>query len=214
MSRDYLLNKVARIAKQCWWRQAGSGIGGIVLGEEGAYAQNGMVSFTFKPRKFASVVAYLAARRPGITKKVLCKIIYFADKEHLLRYGRPITGDHYYALEQGPVPTRGLDAINAKNKHPEDDAAVAQYGRLRGWTFEWNGQPPDLKALSKSDIKVLDEVFGRIGHLAAWELEELSHREAAWARAVQDGPMDFALFFEDAPDAERMKEILLEENAA
>jgi len=68
--------------------------------------------------------------------------------------------------------------------------------------------------LSKSDIKVLDEVFGRIGHLAAWELEELSHREAAWARAVQDGPMDFALFFEDAPDAERMKEILLEENAA
>ena len=77
-----------------------------------------MISFTFKPRKFASVVAYFATRRPGITKKELCNIIYFADKEHLLRYGRTITGDRYYALEQGPVPTRGLDALNGKNKHP------------------------------------------------------------------------------------------------
>jgi hypothetical protein len=64
-----------------------------------------------------------------------------------------VNGDPYYALEQGPIPTRGLDAIHAKNKHPEDDAAVAQHGRLRGWTFEWNGRPPDLKALSKSDTK-------------------------------------------------------------
>lgn len=56
----------------------------------------GMIYFTFKLRKFASVVAYLVARRLGITKKELCKVIYFADKEHLLRYGRPITGDRYY----------------------------------------------------------------------------------------------------------------------
>ncbi len=173
-----------------------------------------MISFTFKPRKFASVVAYLAARRPGITKKTLCKIIYFADKEHLLRYGRPITGDRYYALEQGPIPSRGLDAINAKNKHPEDDAEVAKYGKLRGWTFEWNGKPPDVKALSKSDIKVLDEVFGRIGHLQAWQLEELSHKEVAWLRADQNGPMDFEIFFEGSPGAAAVRELLLEESAA
>ena len=170
-----------------------------------------MISFTFKPRKFASVVAYLAARRPGVTKKELCKIIYFADKEHLLRYGRTITGDRYYALEQGPVPTRGLDALNGKNKHPEDDAEVAKYGKVRGSTFEPNGKPPDLKAFSKSDLKVLDDVFQEIGHLPAWELEQRSRQEAAWARASQNGPMDFALFFEGRPEAATIKEILLEE---
>jgi uncharacterized phage-associated protein len=173
-----------------------------------------MISFDFKPRKFASVVAYLAARRRGITKKELCKIIYFADKEHLLRYGRPITGDRYFALEQGPVPSRGLDAINAKRTHPEDDAEVAKYGKLRGWIFEWNGQPTDLKTLSRSDIKVLDEVFERVGELPAWQLEKLSHEEAAWRRAEQNGPMHFELFFEGAPDAELIREILLEESAA
>jgi uncharacterized phage-associated protein len=171
-----------------------------------------MISFTFKPRKFAVVVAYLAQRRPGITKKELCKIIYFADKEHLLRYGRPITGDRYYALEQGPIPTRGLNAINASAIFPEDDAEVAKYGRLRGWTFEWNGNPPDLKALSRSDLTVLGDVFGQIGHLPAWRLEERSHEEPAWKAAAQNGPMDFELFFEGRPDAAALKDILLEEH--
>ena len=171
-----------------------------------------MLSFRFKPKKFASVVAYLAQRRPGITKKELCKLIYFADKEHLLRYGRTITGDQYYALEQGPIPTRGLDALNAKRKHPEDDAEVAKYGTLRGWTFEYNGHPPDLKALSKSDLKVLDCIFQKMGHLRAWELEKRSHKEVAWVQAPPNGAMDFELFFEGRPDAVTMRDILLEEN--
>jgi len=63
-----------------------------------------MLSFEFKPSKFGSAVAYLAERKPGVTKKELCKLLFFADKLHLLRYGRPITGDRYFALEQGPSP--------------------------------------------------------------------------------------------------------------
>jgi uncharacterized phage-associated protein len=171
-----------------------------------------MISFAFKPKKFASVVAYLAGRRPSITKKELCKLIFFADKEHLVRYGRPITGDRYYALEQGPVPTRGLDALNEKGD-PSATAEILKYGRLDGWTFLPNGRPPDFKALSKSDLKVLAEIFEKIGHMPAWQLEELSHKEPAWAQATRNGPMDFALFFEDRAEAADMKAILLEEHA-
>ena len=104
----------------------------------------GMVSFAFKVKKFASVVAYFAARKTRITKKEICKLVYFADKEHLLRHGRPITGDRYYSLEQRPIPSRGLDALNGKKKFQDDDAEVAKYGVFRGWTFQYNGVPPDL----------------------------------------------------------------------
>src|ERR1017187_2842936 len=169
-----------------------------------------MISFTFKPKKFASVVAYFAERRPGITKKELCKLIFFADKDHLVRYGRPITGDHYYALEQGPIPTRGLDALNEKGD-PAAISEILRYGKLNGWTFLPNGQSPDIKTLSKSDLKVLAEVFEEIGHLPAWQLEELSHKEPAWAQASRNGPMDFELFFEGRAEAADMKAILLEE---
>ena len=32
----------------------------------------------------------------------ICKILYFADREHLSKYGRSITGDVYIAMTYGP----------------------------------------------------------------------------------------------------------------
>jgi uncharacterized phage-associated protein len=165
--------------------------------------------FDFKPEKFASATAYLAERKQGVTKKELCKLLYFADKRHLLRYGRSITGDRYFALEQGPIPSKGLDALNGRGKI-ENVNALRQYGKLRGWTFELE-HPADLKALSKSDIAVLDQILEEMGHLKACQLEELSHREPAWRKAEPNTEMDFADFFEGHPEAELVKQVLLEE---
>lgn len=166
--------------------------------------------FDFKPEKFASATAYIAERKPEVTKKELCKLLYFADKRHLLRYGRTITGDKYFALEQGPIPSKGLDALNGKGKAENIDA-LRQYGKLSGWTFELE-HPADLRALSKSDVLVLDEILLEMGHLKAWQLEELSHREPAWKKAEPNAEMDFLDFFDGHPEADLVKQILLEEN--
>lgn len=168
-----------------------------------------MISFDFKPVKFGRSVAYLAANKPGITKKEICKLLFFADKEHLLKYGRPITGDQYYALEQGPVPTRGLDALNEKGDQENIDA-VRKFGKLSGWTFQLENQP-DLRALSKTDVKTLDNIIVKFGRLPAWKLEELSHREPAWIKAGRNALMDFELFFEGHPEADGIKALLIEE---
>ena len=39
------------------------------------------------------------------------KVIYFADKEHLSKYGRLICDDSYVALTHVPVPRRFFDII-------------------------------------------------------------------------------------------------------
>ena len=39
------------------------------------------------------------------------KAIYFADKEHLRKYGRQIFDETYYAMEQGPVPSLTYDIV-------------------------------------------------------------------------------------------------------
>lgn len=169
-----------------------------------------MLSFAFESEKFASAVAFLVERRPGLTKKQICKLMYFADKEHLLRYGRTITGDTYYALEQGPVPSRGLNAINSRGFVPSDDDAVRAYGALDGWTFKIH-RPADLKALSRSDIAVLSDVERTLGGLPAWGLEEKSHKEPAWEKAPPNGRMDFEHFFIGEPSAKLMLSILIED---
>lgn len=169
-----------------------------------------MITFTFKPEKFASSVAYLVENKPGLTKKQICKLIFLADKKHLLQYGRTITGDRYYALEQGPIPSHGLNAINGKGPYAE---AVRKYGHLQGWVFKLD-EKPNLRPLSKSDRRILDEIMAEFGNRPAWKLERITHEDPAWQQADQNGPMDFEKFFEGHPESDLLKKILLEEATA
>jgi uncharacterized phage-associated protein len=174
-----------------------------------------MITFTFNPEKFASTVAYMAQRVPGLKTKQICKLLYFADKEHLLRYGRTITGDVYCALPQGHIPSKGLDAINGKAKKVGKYAVgcVRRYGHLTGAEFVVDHEP-DMKVFSRSDRKVLDEIIDKMGDLTASALERKSHNEPSWRKTEPNGRVDFELFFEGHPEAALMKEILLEENGS
>jgi uncharacterized phage-associated protein len=167
-----------------------------------------MIRFEFRSDKFANAVAYLSQAYPGVTKKKLCKLLYFADKEHLLKYGRTITGDRYYRLPQGPVPTKGLDILNEKrHANPADVALMRQYGKLTGWAFHLEREP-DLTVFSKSDLRVLDHVIQKYGTLPVEELVELTHKEPAWKKTPPSGAIDFELFFDGRPEAAQMMQIL------
>jgi uncharacterized phage-associated protein len=181
------------------------------LDESVKIAKVAMIAFEFKPEKFASSVAYLVSRRPGLTKKQLCKLLYLADKAHLLKYGRTITGDRYFALEQGPIPTKGLDAMNLRGDRRNIEALL-RFGKLSGWEFRLS-EAPDLKPLSRSDISVLDQISDEFGDFQAWQLEKITHEEPAYKRAKPNGPMSFELFFEGHPDSDVLKSILLEEDS-
>src|SRR5258708_24651273 len=39
-----------------------------------------------------------------VTKAKMCSLLFLADRNHLLRFGRPITGDNYEAAVTGPIP--------------------------------------------------------------------------------------------------------------
>lgn len=41
----------------------------------------------------------------------LLKILYFAEKKQLAKYGRSITGDAIIAMKYGPVPTCTYDLV-------------------------------------------------------------------------------------------------------
>jgi uncharacterized phage-associated protein len=173
-----------------------------------------MIRFEFKPEKMASAIAYMALQRPGLTKKQISKLLYFADKEHLLQFGRTITGDYYKALPQGHVPRNGLNMINSTSEWAPDSAiaSLARYGHLapdkRTFVLE---NAPDMKVFSRSDVKVLDHVLETMGHLTAWQLERKSHLEPSWRKTPQKQRVPFELFFEGHPEAEPIKEALIEE---
>lgn len=162
------------------------------------------VEFKFDSKRTVSAIAYLASKRlPDLTKYRICKLLFFADKLHLVRYGRPITGDDYFALDWGPVPSTTLDALNDEHPLAIKLAALLKKHEAKHPIFALRfGAKVDMRYLSKSDRKVLDQIVHDYGHKSFDDLYNLTHATPAytkaWERRVgKRSRMNFEDFFED-----------------
>jgi uncharacterized phage-associated protein len=143
------------------------------------------------------------ARLPDLTKWKICKLLFLADKIHLVRYGRPITGDTYYAVEWGPIPSDTLHALN--NEHPLAAAIDKTFERVKKGKHPKyvlkSGQKVDWDSLSESDVAILKLVAEKYGHLSFDDLSNIVHLDRtylkAWnARIGNRALMNFEDFFE------------------
>jgi uncharacterized phage-associated protein len=153
------------------------------------------LQFEFDPVKLGQALAFLAQGIGDLTKLKAAKLLYFADKLHLVRYGRPITGDRYYCLDHGPVPSASLNAMN--------DLLTPVRIRVGGRTLknqmsevlgrfvhvDRKGSHPRLMAressskfdaLTETEREVLSATAARYGKLPAGRLIELTHKEKTW----------------------------------
>src|SRR5882724_2767190 len=72
--------------------------------------------FSFSHRKATQALNFFARKAGGrINKMKALKLVYFADRYHLRKYGRPVVGDEYLAMNYGPVASGTKDL--AKRKH-------------------------------------------------------------------------------------------------
>lgn len=132
----------------------------------------------YKERKATQAACLLLDRASGeMNYMVLIKLLYLADREALLRWGRPITFDRYVSMDQGPVLSRTLDLIN-EGVPPDWDSYWTEHIEKTG-SFEVRiSEQCGDGELSEAEIEVLDEIFeefGTIGLRDKWELVELLH---------------------------------------
>jgi len=132
--------------------------------------------FTFNQEKSIETVIYLASRAKDPTKMSILKLIYFADKTSLEKYGQFITGDRYSAMKHGPV------ASNIYNLMKLDSETLGTLG------FRFDGhklipsRDADLSKLSDSDIECLDNIIALYGQRPAWDLSAQTHQDPAWRK--------------------------------
>ena len=121
---------------------------------------------------------YLAQHINGLTRFQVCKLFYFADLEHMQKYGRFITDDNYVAMTNDPVPSQTYDLIKDMAKSNSDDSPLLVKSR----TITANRQP-DMDEFSDSDIECLDYAIHEHGHKPFGTLREDSH-DLAWEKAT------------------------------
>jgi uncharacterized phage-associated protein len=168
------------------------------------------MKFKFDRQKFANAASYLAERCPdGLTKMKLANLLYFADKEHLLEYGRPITGDRYIKMEFGPVPSEAYNLMKRDERASvEDQELFDRYLEVSENNVSAK-RPPNLDFLSETNREVLDNVAVKYGQLAPGALSRLSHREPAWRQAEMNREMDYRLMF--GPGSEAIRSLVEED---
>lgn len=165
------------------------------------------VRFKFDFEKTHAVVLFLAGRGlPEFTVYKAIKLIFLADKHHLVTYGRPITGDEYVAMEFGPVPSKTYDllgeVVKGQNLGIERQALASTLEIDKKFKYPRMKAAADFnrKVLSKSDIESLEKVANLHGQKDFFELGALTHEMPAFKKIWDNRPKDSKreeMFFED-----------------
>ena len=138
---------------------------------------------------------YLLKKLQHADKLKLVKLLFFADKYHLLKYARQISGDNYHALPAGPIPSGALDILNFVSEYGISAHTIQQAKNL--FKVEDNDRSlinPELEmeynSLSKTDIEALDFVIDRFKDKDGPFLIDYSHDFPEWYRhetEIRDG---------------------------
>ena len=182
----------------------------------------------FRPKldKIVELLLYLAHIKPGADKYQAVKFFYLADREHLARYGRPITFESYYALWYGPVASTAMDLLE-EDKWVLREAGIdklpfrteiKKYINNRGIEKQivYIAEPfraVNSSLFSRSDLNVFREVVAKYGDKSFDELMNLTHKHYAYKRAWGSrGPAKRAeMHYEDMIEDEKQRRALIEE---
>ncbi|MEH2262385.1 Panacea domain-containing protein [Nostoc sp.] len=129
----------------------------------------------FNERKATQVAASFIKLCGGrLNYMKLIKLMYLAERQALLNWGRPITYDSYFSLKHGPILSTTLDLIN-EGKQPDSDHV---------W-FKYISAPNDYDVilykdcstddLSEAEESLINEIFQKYGQFNKWELVDLLH---------------------------------------
>lgn len=162
--------------------------------------------YRFAYKKAVQAINFFAISNGGeINKLKALKLIFFADRFHLRKYGRPITNDQYWAMQFGPVPSGvkdlfELDSVSHNERHYAADFLV------KGSTehSDCSIAPVDTSVFSQSDLEALQFAWYHFGGRSG--IVEKTHSYPEWKRheaAIKGGstrePMDYLDFLDDPP---------------
>jgi uncharacterized phage-associated protein len=163
--------------------------------------------------KAIELIVWIANKKPDIDIYHVAKILYYAEKTHLNKYGRPIVGATYIRMPFGQVPSEIRDLItkNAWMVEPDDLDRFSV-------SVEVNKKPhhklkplrrADMDYFSDTDIECLEKSLNRYADMSFDELKVISRRERSYIETEPNQPIDYSLMVDnDNPNKDEILEEL------
>lgn len=137
--------------------------------------------------KFKEVLIYILNKigsKPNVGEAVLYKLLYFIEFDFYEKYEEQLIGATYIKNHYGPTPKEfikiigemeGKDLSKVKDKY-------FQYPQTKYLPL----RQPDLTILKAHEIKMIDEVLGKLSDMNASEIRDYSHGDVPWL-TTEDG---------------------------
>lgn len=136
----------------------------------------------FREDKVAQMAAYLLLKRGGrMAYLKLMKLLYLANRKSLIERGRMMVDDKLYSMKHGPVMSNTLDLI--RNRAHVNGEHWYNLLQTIDNDLTLRLDPREMDAdevfdtLSRSDVRILDEVYSRFGHMNRFDLRDMTHLE-------------------------------------
>lgn len=159
----------------------------------------------FDRQKAIEVIKFIAKNTPNADFYWVGKILYFADRKHLARYGRLICGDDYVAMNYGPVPSGTYDIYKEARMfqgmpdfHPAHNEFEVQ-ARNKVVAL----REPNLDLFSDSDLECLRSAIKKYGCMTFNQLKRASH-DKAFESAGPNSFIDIEQLIATLPDSKRL----------
>ncbi|WP_069472188.1 Panacea domain-containing protein [Candidatus Marithrix sp. Canyon 246] len=150
--------------------------------------------FVFNIKKAIEAILYIAASVEQPSFDRICKIMYFADKQHLEKYGRFICGDNYIAMKDGPIPSGMYDLLKSDS--------TKQNFRVQDEFLIHLLRAAQLDYFSESDLECLKQA-------SQLSIQELS-KDLSWQTVDENDYIKIEQIIATFSDAESLLDYLCE----
>lgn len=132
--------------------------------------------------KIVQALCYFLTKIKRADKLRLVKLLFLADKYHLIRYGRTVTNDEYWAMTFGPVGTATKDILTLDPSFlDEDEYGYAKKSLQKIGEYEFEiGISCDTDMLSETDIEALDFILDNFGNMREGDFIQYTHKYPEW----------------------------------
>lgn len=157
-------------------------------------------------RKFKEVLLYVleqVSSRPNVGETVIYKLLYFIDFDFYEKYEEQLIGATYIKNKYGPTPVE-FSKIVQQMIRDEEIAKVANKYYVYPQTKYLPRREPDLRVLSASELKTIDDVLCRLAHMDALTVSTYSHQDIPWLTTADGGIIEYeSVFYRTSPYSQR-----------
>jgi uncharacterized phage-associated protein len=162
------------------------------------------IQFQFDREKAIQAISFILAELSSTTKIPVLKLLFLADVDHLKKHGRPISGDHPYAMRLGPVLSDTYDLICHRHGNSKTQEMFDKCISVRGQNVSLK-KSAGSDCLSETDKQSLRSILKKFGSWSARQLSDYTHNLTCYVRAFGDSDDDSSIrmkwedVLEDAP---------------